>query len=116
MVGRRPPGIGITSVVRGDYQHVGEAQQRQEVGQHEIELLQRFGKSLLVFSMAVQHIEIHQIAEDESTLPLTGCRCQFLHTVGVAFCSYVLADAAAIVNVMNLADSENAYLSFREDV
>src|SRR5205807_9880678 len=66
--------------------------------------------------MAVQHIEIHQIAKNESTLPLTGCYRQFFHAVGVAFCRYVLADAAAIVDVMNLADSENSNFSFHEDV
>src|SRR2546429_9871231 len=66
--------------------------------------------------MAVQHIEIHQIAENQPALAFADGRRQFFHAVGVAFCRYVLADTAAIVNVMNLADSKNAHLPFREDV
>src|SRR5207249_908476 len=66
--------------------------------------------------MAVQHIEIHKIAEDESALPLTDGHRQFVHAVGVTFRGHVLFHSPAIVNVMNFTDSENAHLSLRENV
>ena len=66
MVGGLPARIGIAAVVRGDDQQVVVGKQRQKIAQHRVELFQRFREAFDVFSMAVQHVEIDQIAEDQS--------------------------------------------------
>src|SRR6266404_7918548 len=66
--------------------------------------------------MAIKHVEIHQVAENQSALALTNGGRHFLHAVGVAFRCDVFFHPAAVVNVMNLAHSENANLSFREHI
>src|SRR6266851_1528061 len=116
MVRRRPAWIGIAPMVRGDHQHVGETQQRQELRKHAVKFFQRFCKSLHILPVAIQHVEIHQIAKNESALAFANRGCHFLHAVGVAVRRDVLFDSAAIVNVMNLANSENANFALRENI
>src|SRR5260370_15970567 len=116
MICRRPAWIGIAPVVRGDHQHVGETQQRQKHRKHAVKFFQRFRESLNVFPVAVQHVEIHQVAKNESALAFANRGCHFLHAVGVDVRRYALFDAAAIVNVMTLATSENANFALRENI
>src|SRR5437899_3651620 len=56
-----PAWIGIASVVCRDDEHVGETQQRQKVRQHAVKFFQRLGESFDVFSVAIEHVEVHQI-------------------------------------------------------
>src|SRR5260370_9145814 len=116
MIRCRPSRIGVASMVCGDHQHVRETQQRQEVRKQTVELFERFCESLNVFPVAIEHVEIHQVAKNESALALTDCRRQFLHAVRVTLCGDVFFHSAAIVNVMNLANSENTHFLFRKNV
>src|SRR5882762_3034735 len=116
MVRRRPARIGIAAVICGDHHHVGQTQQRQELRKGAVKCFQRFGESLHVFPVAVQHVEIHQVAKNESALAFADRRRQFFHAVGVALCRHVFFDSAAVVNVMNLANSENANFTLRENI
>src|SRR6266478_1079466 len=116
MVRRRPARIGIAAVICGDHHHVGQTQQRQELRKRAVKFFQRFGESLHVFPVAVQHVEIHQVAKNESALAFADRRRQFFHAVGVALCRHVFFDSAAVVNVMNLANSENANFTLRENI
>ena len=116
MVRSRPSRIGIATVVGCDDQHVGETQQQQEFRQHTVKFLERLGKPFNVFPVAIQHVEIHQIAEDQPALALAHRCRQFLHSVGVVLGRDVLFDSATIVNVMNLANSENANFILRENI
>src|SRR6266705_1201027 len=111
-----PAWIGIASVVCRDDQHVGETQQRQKVRQHDVKFFQRLGESFDIFSVAIEHVEVRQICEDEPALPLADRGRQFFHPVGVVFRRDVFFDAAAIVYVMNLADSKHSHFAFRQDI
>src|SRR6266550_3894670 len=116
MVRRRAARIGVASMVRGDHQHVGETQQRQELRKQAVKFFQRSCKSLNIFPVAVQHVEIHQVAKNEPAFALADCYRQFFHAVGVALRGHVFFDSAAVVNVMNLADTKHANFTLRENI
>src|SRR5579862_6861673 len=66
--------------------------------------------------MAVEHVEVDEIGEDE-TGGAGGHRVEnFGHAVGIIFGSDVVADAAAVVDVVNFADAEDGDAAFFEDV
>ena len=70
VVGRRPTRIRIATVVRGDHQQVGKTEQRQKFSEHVVEFLERFSKPLDVLAVAVKHIEVHKVAENQSVFSL----------------------------------------------
>ncbi len=79
--------------------------------QQAIEFFQRFRESFYVFAMPVQHVEIHEIAENKPVLSLAHRGCQFLHPVGIVFRCDVVLYAAPIVDVVNLADAKHRHRS-----
>src|SRR5580704_8053761 len=66
--------------------------------------------------MPVQHVEVHEIAEDETPLSLTNRGCQFLHTVTVVLRGDVVLDATPVVDVVNLADAKHRHRPFPQYV
>src|SRR5579863_5131965 len=66
--------------------------------------------------MAVEHVEINEIAEDQAAAALTKRGGEFFHTVGVAFGGDVVFHAAGVVDVVNLSDAENWYGALCKDV
>src|SRR5207245_1337472 len=74
VIGGRPARVRITTVVCGDHQQIGKTEQRQKVAQHAVKLFERFGKSFHVFAVAVQHVEVHEVAENQSVFSFfRGC-------------------------------------------
>ena len=103
-------------MVRGDHQQVGKAEPRQKVCQQAIKLFQRFGEPFHVFPVAIQHVEIHEVAKNQPPFPLLRRRRQFLHAVGIALGGDVFLDAAPVINVMNLANSEDAHFALGKNI
>ena len=67
MVGRGPSRIGIAAVVRGDQQQIGCSLSALRSGpSSSIELLERSREAFHVFAVAVQHVEIDQVREDQA--------------------------------------------------
>ncbi len=66
--------------------------------------------------MAVEHVEVDQIGEDEAGGAAGDGVENFGHAVGIIFGGDVVADAAAVVDVVNFADAENGDAAFFEDV
>src|SRR5882757_10844627 len=66
--------------------------------------------------MAVKHIEIHQVAEDQAVGPLLKSCGQFFHAIGVGFGCGVVVYAAAVVDVVDFSDAEDGDCFFGEDV
>lgn len=66
--------------------------------------------------MAVEHVEINKIGEEETARLAPERLTEFGHAIGVVFCGDVVFDAAAVVDIVNLADAENADLGVGENV
>ena len=61
--------------------------------------------------MAVQHVEINEVAEDQPVFPLFCGGGQFFHAIGVAFSGEVFVHAASVVNVVNFSNAQHAHLA-----
>src|SRR3954447_16468764 len=59
--------------------------------------------------MAIKHVEIHQIAKDQSTRALAKGSSELVHAVCIALCGDVIFYAATVVDVVNLADPEHRH-------
>src|SRR5271169_4718511 len=91
-----PARIGVAAVVRGDEQQVRRAQESEERAQHAVELFERFREALDIFAMAVQHVEIDQIAENQARFSFLQSCGHFCHAVRVAGRGDVFLHAAAV--------------------
>ena len=114
MIGGGPAWVGITAVVGGNHQQVGVVQRSQKLFQPGVEFFQGFCKTFHVFAVAIEHVEIDQIAEDEALrVGLEGFG-KFGHAVGVAGGGNVIFYAAAVVDVVDFADAEDGDIFFGE--
>src|SRR5262245_35760700 len=94
-------------MVGSDQEQVPPAQLLQQRSQQGIELFQRAGKAFEIFAMAIQHVKIHQVSEDQASHARGKGLLELRHAVCVALGSDIVLHAAAVVDVMNLSHSEN---------
>jgi hypothetical protein len=66
--------------------------------------------------VAVKHVEIDEIREDQASRPLLQSLLQFRHAVGVVFRRDIVVDATAVIDVVNLPHAENGRLLLGEYV
>ena len=66
MIGGGIHGIGIAAVIGGDHQQVGRPQRIEKRAEQRVEFLERSRESFHVFAVAVEHVEIHEIREDQA--------------------------------------------------
>src|SRR6266581_1239259 len=111
MIRRRPRGIGIAAMIGGDQQQVARRHGSQQRREKNIEFFQGPGKSLHVLPVPIEHVEIHEVRENEAGVLRTECRMQLLHAVGVVPGGDVALDAPAVVDVVNLADAEDRHFA-----
>ena len=57
-------GIGVASVVCGDYEQIRRAQSVEKRTQQRVKFFQRAGEAFYVFAMAEEHVEIDEVCED----------------------------------------------------
>ena len=72
-------------MIGGNHQQVARRHGAQQWRQERVEFFQRFCKSFHVLAVPVEHVEIHQVREDQAGLLLAERRVQLLHAVGVVF-------------------------------
>ena len=116
MVCRLPARIGIAAVIRRNHQQILARKQPEKIAQQRVELFQRLRKPFDIFAMAIQHVEIHEVAKNQSISAFVNRSRQFLHSIGIRFCGDVLLHSAAIINVVNLADAEDLHTFFGKHV
>src|SRR5882762_6817720 len=116
MIRRLPTRIRIAPMIRRNHQQIAARKLLQKIAQHLIKLFQRLCESLHILAMPIQHVEIHQVAEDQSVRPLVHRGRQFLHSVGVRNSRDVALHASPVINVVDLSDSENRHLLLRQHI
>ena len=68
VIGGGPASVWIAAVVGGDHQQIGRLQQGQEAPEQVIEFFERLRETFDVLAMAVEHVEIDQVAKDQAGL------------------------------------------------
>jgi len=116
VVGGFPAGIGIAAVVGGENEEIAAGEKWKEIGEGGVEFFEGAGKAFNVFAMAVEHVEVDEIAEDEAVGTFVKRGDEFVDAVGVGSGCDVVADAAAVVDVVDFADAEDGDALFGEDV
>ena len=109
-------GIGIATVVRGDDQQIGRMQGGGERTEERIEFLERAREAFDVLAMAVEHVKIHEVGEDQTARLLREGLSQLGHSVGVVSRGDVIFHAAAVIDVVNLADAEHGNFFLGQDI
>src|SRR5271156_3272561 len=66
--------------------------------------------------MSVEHVKIHEVREDKPARLPRKRLGELGHSVGIVFRGDVIFHAAAVVNVVNLADAEDWHFFFRQNV
>ena len=116
MIRRGIHGIGIAAVIGGDQQQIARAHGVQKRAEQRVEFLERTREAFHVLAMAVEHVEIHEIREDQPLRPARERFGELGHAVGVVFRGDVIRDAAAIVDIVNFADAEDGNFAVGEHV
>src|SRR5882762_7644911 len=116
MVGGFPAGIRIAAVIGCYQQEIRGVELRQEGRQPAVKFFQGLGKAFDIFAVSVQHIEVDEVAEDQATFSLLKRGDQLIHAINVAAGGDVIAHAATVVDVVNLADAENRHTPLFENI
>jgi len=116
VVGGFPARVGIAAVVGGDHQEVVASEGCEKLSELRVEFLERAGESFDVLAMAVEHVEVDEVAEDEAGWAFANRGSEFGHAIRVGTGGDVVGDAAAIVNIVNFADAKNGNVLFGEHI
>ena len=116
VVGGGVDGGGVAAVVGGEEEEVVGGEGGEEGGEEGVELFERAGEAFDVFAMAVEHVEVDEVGEDEAGGAVGEGVEDFGHAVGIIFGGDVVADAAAVVDVVNFSDAEDGDAAVFEDV
>jgi len=81
-----------------------------------VEFFQSLGKAFYVFAVPVEHVEIDEVAEDESVFALANGGSQFLNAIGVALGGDIVRDTAAIVDVVDFANAKHRDAALLENI
>ena len=69
VIGGGIDGVGIAAVVGGDDKQIGFLQSGEERAEERVEFFEGAREAFDVFAMAVKHVEIDEIREDEAAWP-----------------------------------------------
>ncbi len=116
MVSRGIDGVGVAAVVSGDDDQVGILKRSEKRAEERVEFLKRAGEAFHVFAMAVEHVEIDEIREDEPARLARERFGELGYAVGIIFCGDVIGDATPVVDVVNFADAENGNFCVGEHI
>src|SRR5712664_1794863 len=116
MVRGGPARIRIATVVGGEQQEIGCEELRKKRSEKRVEFFEGARKAFDVLAMAEEHVEIHEVGKDQTGGTVTKRGAELLHAVGVALCGDVLFDSAAVVDVVNLSNTEHRNILIQENV
>src|SRR5690348_17929485 len=66
--------------------------------------------------MAIKHVEIHEIGEDEAFAALRKRLRKFGNAVGIVLSDDEIGNAAAVVDVVDFADTEDGHAALGENI
>src|SRR2546426_3983104 len=116
MVRGGPARIRIATVVGGEQQEIGGAELCEKRSEKRVEFFERVRKAFDILAMAEEHVEIHEVGKDQTGGTVTKRGAELVHAVGVAFCGDVLSDSAAVIDVVNLSNTEHRNVLIQENV
>ena len=106
----------VAAVVGSDEEKIAGAEGVEEGAEEGVEFFERAGETFDVFAMAVEHVEVNEVGEDEAGGAFAESGVEFVHAVGVVFRGDVVRDTAAVVDVVDFADAKDGGAAVGENV